>query len=73
MGAPWTTQEVQVLTTLYYLKKCEELIHLLHLGKVHSYKVVGKKAKVLLKALLDTATPKLERKWIKVMTFLRAN
>lgn len=40
-------------------------------GKVYSYKIVGKKAKVILKAMLHTSTPKLERKWAKVITFMR--
>ncbi len=40
-------------------------------GRVYSYKIVGKKAELILEALLQIATPKLERKWAKVSTFLQ--
>ncbi len=39
------------------------------IGKVYSYKIVGNKAEIILGALLDAKTPKLERKWTKVITF----
>jgi len=39
------------------------------IGRVYSYKVVGKRAEVFLKALLHIATPKLKRKWAKVKYF----
>lgn len=39
------------------------------IGKIYSYKVVGKKAETILDTLLHTKTPKLERKWKRVTTF----
>jgi hypothetical protein len=40
------------------------------MGKVHSHKIVGKKAELVLRTLLDLPTPKLERKWARVTHFL---
>jgi len=40
------------------------------IGKVCSYKIVGKKAESILKTLLQIPSPKLDRKWAKVSTFL---
>lgn len=39
------------------------------IGRIFSYKIVGKKAESVLVTLLQTAAPKLERKWEKVRTF----
>ena len=41
------------------------------IGKVYSYKIVGKKAEAVLKALLHIPSPKLERKWAKASSFLQ--
>ncbi len=38
-------------------------------GKVWSYKIVGRKAESVLQTLLQIKTPKLRRKWAKALTF----
>ena len=39
-------------------------------GKIYSYKIVGRKTETILGLLVDMPTPKLPRKWTKVSQFL---